>query len=90
MSAIALVDIGLVGDLPQGVHGQDGNAGVDDVHAILGHDVGNGAAAARVDATELTGLKSTPASSMMSRTRGHVLGIGVVGAAPCRGCPCTC
>lgn len=47
VAAIGLVDIGLVGDLPQGVHGQDGNAGVDDVHAVLGHDVGDGAAATR-------------------------------------------
>lgn len=58
-----------------------GNAGVDDVHAILGHDVGNGAAAARVDATELTGLEVHAGLVHDVADEGHVLGIGVVGAA---------
>lgn len=53
----------------------------DDVHAILGHDVGNGAAAARVDATELTGLEVHAGLVHDVADEGHVLGIGVVGAA---------
>ena len=63
------------------MHGQDGNAGVDDVHTVLGHDVGDGAAAARVDATELTGLEVHAGLVHDVADEGHVLGIGVVGAA---------
>ena len=63
------------------MHGQDGNAGVDDVHAVLGHDVGDGAAAARVDATELAGLEVHTGLVHDVADEGHVLGVGVVGAA---------
>ena len=63
------------------MHGQDGNAGVDDVHAVLGHDVGDGAAAARVDAAELAGLEVNARLVHDVADEGHVLGVGVVGAA---------
>ena len=62
------------------MHGQDGNAGVDDVHAVLGHDVGDGAAAARVDAAELAGLEVYACLVHDVADEGHVLGVGVVGA----------
>ena len=60
------------------MHGQDGNAGVDDVHAVLGHDVGDGATAARVDAAELAGLEVHAGLVHDVADEGHVLGVGVV------------
>ena len=53
VSAFGLVDVGLAGDLPGAVHGKHGHAGVDDVHAVLGGDVGDGPAAAGVDLAQL-------------------------------------
>lgn len=60
------------------MHGQDGNTGVDDVHAVLGHDVGDGAAAARVDTAELAGLEVHAGLVHDVADEGHVLGVGVV------------
>ena len=63
------------------MHGQDGHAGVDDVHAVLGHDVGDGAAAARIDAAEFAGLEVHAGLVHDVADKRHVLGIGVVGTA---------
>ena len=60
------------------MHGQDGNAGVDDVHTVLGHDVGDGAAAACIDATELAGLEVHARLVHDVADEGNVLGVGVV------------
>ena len=40
-----LVEVRLGDDLPGGVHGEDRHAAVDDVYAVKGADVGDGAAA---------------------------------------------
>ena len=44
VAATGLVDVGLARDLPGGVHGEHGHARVDDVHAVLRGDVGDGSA----------------------------------------------
>ncbi len=75
------MDVSLVGDLPQRVHGDDGYAGVDDVHAVLGEDVGDGAAAARADAAELASLVIHAGLVHDVADLGEVLGVCVVGAA---------
>ena len=48
VAPVGLVNVGLGADLIGSVHGQKGHAAVDDLHAVLGHDVGDGAAAAHV------------------------------------------
>ena len=63
------------------MHGDDGYAGVDDVHAVLGEDVGDGATAARADAAELAGLVIHACLVHDVADLGEVLGIGIVGAA---------
>ena len=63
------------------MHGDDSHAGVDDVHAVLGEDVGDGAAAARADAAELAGLVVHARLVHDVADLGEVLGVGVVGSA---------
>ena len=57
VALISLVDVCLVGDLPQRMHGEHGHAGVNHIHAVLGEDVGNGAAATCANAAKLAGLE---------------------------------
>ena len=57
ISAIRLEDIGLGGNFPRSVHRKHGNAGIDDVHAVLCGNVGDGSAAARVNLAKFGGLE---------------------------------
>ena len=79
VAAVGLVDVGLAHSLPGSVHGEHRHAAVDDLHAVLGQDVGDGSAAARVDLPQLAGLEAHVALVHHTADVGHVLGVGVVG-----------
>ena len=36
------IEVGLAGNLPGGVHIEDGDAAVDDLHPVAGRDIGDG------------------------------------------------
>ena len=76
-----LVEVGLVDDLPRGVHIEHRYAAVDDVHAIFRQDVGDGAAASNIDLAQFSCLKCGITLLHDGTNAGHVFGIGIVGSA---------
>ena len=62
------------------MHGKHRHAAVDDLHAVLGQDVGDGAAAADIDLAQFGRLEEDAALVHDATDARHVLGVGVVGA----------
>ena len=56
VSEIGLVDVRLRDELERGVHREDWNAGIDDIHVVVAEDIGNGSSATGIDIAEFGGL----------------------------------
>lgn len=53
---IGFVDVGFGDDFHRGVHGQDRNPGVQDIHVVVAQDIGDGSASSGVDLADFGGL----------------------------------
>ena len=56
VSEVGLVDVRLRDELERGVHREDWNAGIDDIHVVVAKDIGDGSSATGIDLAEFGGL----------------------------------
>ena len=49
VSEVGLVDVRLRDEFKRGVHREDWNAGIDDIHVVVAEDIGDGASATGID-----------------------------------------